>query len=62
LAKKLIKNKGELKLNISDILNSKANFYHDLNDDGKYGKTNDALAIERIYGTTFSLTFAYNFK
>ena len=62
IAKKIIKNKGELKLNISDILDKKALYYHDLNDDGKYGKTNDALAIERKFGTTFSLTFGYNFK
>lgn len=61
-AKKIIKNKGELKLNVSDILNHTAKFYHDLNDDGKYGKGNDALAIERKYGTTFSVTFGYNFK
>lgn len=61
-AKKIIKNKGELKLNVSDILNTRARFYHDLNDDGKYGKANDALAIDRIYGTTFSVTFGYNFK
>jgi hypothetical protein len=61
VAKKIIKSKGELKLNISDIFNTKARFYHDLNDDGKYSKSKDALAIQRIYGTTFSLTFGYNF-
>lgn len=62
LAKKVISNKGELKLNISDMLNRRANFYHDLNDNGKYGAGTDALAIERKYGTTFSLTFGYNIK
>ena len=62
LAKKVIKNRGELKLNISDILNQDAHFYHDLNDDGKFTKINDALAIDRKYGTTFSLTFGYNIK
>lgn len=62
VAKKILNNKGEVKLNINDILNQKANFYHDLNDDGKYGKTNDALAIARKYGTTFSVTFNYSFK
>jgi dipeptidyl aminopeptidase/acylaminoacyl peptidase len=61
-AKKLLKNKGEVKLNVSDILNQKAIFYHDLNSNGKYGKTTDALAIERKFGTTFSVTFGYNFK
>ncbi|HEY6062601.1 MAG TPA: hypothetical protein VIV35_03270, partial [Chitinophagaceae bacterium] len=62
VAKKLLKNKGEVKLNVSDILNHKAIFYHDLNDDGHFGKTNDALAIERKFGSTFSITFGYNFK
>jgi hypothetical protein len=61
-AKKILQNKGELKLNVSDILNTPAKFYHDLNDDGKYGKVNDALAIDRKYGTTFSIAFGYNFK
>ncbi|MCS3796807.1 outer membrane beta-barrel protein [Niastella sp. OAS944] len=61
IGKKIIKEKGELKLNVSDILNQKARFYHDLNDDGKYTKSKDALAVQRIYGTTFSLTFGYNF-
>lgn len=61
-AKKLLKNKGEIRLNVSDIMNRKAIFYHDLNDDGKYGKMNDALAIERKFGTSFSITFGYNFK
>lgn len=62
LAKKVLKSKGEIKLNISDIINKKANFYHDLNGNGKYSKSGDALAIERKYGTTFSLTFGYNIK
>lgn len=61
VAKKVIKNKGEVKLNVSDILNTKARFYHDLNDDKKYSKGSDALALQKIYGTTFSLTFGYNF-
>lgn len=61
IGKKIIKDKGELKLNISDIINQKARFYHDLDDNGKYSSSKDALAIQRIYGTTFSLTFGYNF-
>ena len=61
-AKKIIKNKAEIKFNASDIMNRKAKFYHDLDNSGKYGKTQDALAISRKYGTTFSITFGYNFK
>lgn len=62
LAKKVLKSKGEIKLNISDIINKRANFYHDLNDNGRYSKSVDALAIERKYGTTFSISFGYNIK
>jgi hypothetical protein len=62
VAKKIIKNRGELKLNISDLLNQRVHFYHDLNDDGKFSKTHDALAIDRKLGTTISLTFGYSFK
>ena len=63
LAQKVFKRKGEVKLNISDIINRKANFYHDLDDNKKYSKTSkDVLAITRNYGTNFSLSFAYNIK
>ena len=61
IAKKVMKTKGELKLNISDILNQTANYYHDLNNTGKYD-AGDALAIKRKYGTGISLSFAYKLK
>ncbi|MBS1731527.1 MAG: TonB-dependent receptor [Bacteroidetes bacterium] len=60
LAKKILKNKAEIKLNISDILNQRAVFYHDLN----YSKQNDlgdAIAIKRNYGTNVSINFSFNF-
>ncbi len=60
IAKKIWNNKGELKLNISDILNQRARYYHDLNNDEKFdGK--DAVAIERLTGTNISLSLGYNF-
>lgn len=61
IAKKLIKNKAEIKLNISDIFNRQARFYYDLDNNGKYepGKR-DALFIDRRFGTNFSVTFGYN--
>ena len=61
IAKKLLAGRGELKLNISDIINKTAVYYHDLNNDKKFTKSQDATAIQRNYGTTFSLSFAYNF-
>jgi outer membrane receptor protein involved in Fe transport len=63
IAKKVLNKKGELKLNISDLLNQRAVYYHDLQDDGKYSGSNaDALAIDRKYGTNYSLSFSYNIK
>jgi len=65
VAKKILHKKAEIRLNISDILNQKAYFYHDLNHDNKYSKTGkvpDALAITRVYGTNCAIIFAYTFK
>ena len=63
VAKKIIKNKGELRLSVSDIINSTAYFYHDVDDNRKFKRDGrDIIAIKRNYGTTFSLAFAYNIK
>jgi len=61
IAKKILKSKGELKLNVSDLLNQTANYYHDLNDNGVYDNS-DALAVKRKYGTNVSISFGYNLK
>ncbi|MDN3658466.1 outer membrane beta-barrel protein [Ferruginibacter paludis] len=61
VAKKIMKNKGELKLNVSDIFNQQAIYYNDLNDNKKYDKGIDAFAIKRKYGTNVSVSFGYNF-
>jgi len=62
ISKKLFDNKGELRLNITDLLNRPAYYYHDLTQDDKLDQSNDAVAIKRIYGTTFGITFGYSFK
>ncbi|HET9055899.1 MAG TPA: TonB-dependent receptor [Chitinophagaceae bacterium] len=69
LSKKLFKQKGEIKLNLSDLLNEAAYFYHDLNGNKKLDKsssepilTKDVTAIRRIYGTNISFSFSYNIK
>ncbi|MEO7307557.1 MAG: TonB-dependent receptor [Ferruginibacter sp.] len=61
IAKKILKTKGEIKMNISDIINKDAIFYTDLNDNKKYDKGADAFAIKKKYGTNFSFSFSYNF-
>jgi outer membrane receptor protein involved in Fe transport len=61
IMKKVIKNKGEVKFNISDILNQTAIFYNDLNNNKKYDDGVDAYAIKRKYGSNVSISFGYNF-
>ncbi len=62
IAKKVLKNTGEIKLNISDILNTDNNYYLDVNNNRKYEKNTDALAIKRKYGSTIGISFSYNLK
>jgi outer membrane receptor protein involved in Fe transport len=63
VAEKIMKKRGEIKLNLSDIINRRAYFYHDIDNNKKYVKGSaDALAINRLYGTNVTLTFAYNIK
>ena len=61
LAKKVLKNKGEVKLNVSDIFNQMAIYYNDLNNNKKYDEGKDAFAIKRKFGTNLSVSFGYNF-
>ena len=61
IGKKILKTKGELRLNVADIFNTQAIFYNDLNGNKKYDDGIDAFAIKRKYGTNVSLTFGYNF-
>ena len=62
IAKKLFENKAEIKLNIQDLLNQPAYFYHDIDANDKFGKSTDAIAIKRNYGTSISLTLGYTIK
>jgi len=61
ISKRLMDDKAELKLNISDMLNQEAIFYWDVDDNKKYNPEKDAFAIKRKLGTNFSISFAYNF-
>jgi TonB-dependent receptor len=60
LAKKILKNKAEVKLNISDIINKTQYFYQNANDKRTFQKSTDALRFTRKNGTTFSLTVNYS--
>lgn len=61
IAKKIIKGKGVIRLNISDIFNQQEVFYNDTNDNKKYDPDTDSYAVKRKLGTNFSLAFGYNF-
>ncbi len=60
IAKKVVKNKGEIRLNVSDILNKKAYFYQNVDGNTKLNKGVDMYRFTRQYGTTFSITFGYS--
>jgi hypothetical protein len=61
IAKKVLSKKGEVKLNVSDIINAKQIFYQNntLTNKFDYNANTDALRFRRINGTTFNLTFNY---
>ncbi len=60
VGKKLIKNKAEIRLNVSDILNQTQYFYQNNLDNNSFEKEVDAYRFTRKFGTTFSLTFNYS--
>jgi TonB-dependent receptor len=60
LAKKLLKKKAELRLNISDLLNQTQYFYQNTGGKTSFQKSKDAYRFTRKYGTTYSLTFNYS--
>ncbi len=63
LAKKILNKRGEIRINISDIFNKRAYFYHDLDANEKYQESSrDRLAINRNYGTNYSISFNYQIK
>ncbi|MEJ7626579.1 MAG: TonB-dependent receptor [Ferruginibacter sp.] len=61
LTKKVLKTKGEIKLNISDIINKTQYFYQNAEGNkSSFQKDTDANRFTRKYGTTFNATFSYS--
>lgn len=60
LTKKIINTKGEIRLNISDILNQKQYFYQNNGGKSNFQKSADAVRFSRKYGTTIGVTFNYS--
>ena len=61
ISKKVIKGKGEIKLNVSNILDSDARYYQDVDNSKSYNPANDQLINQVQYGRTFSISFGYKF-
>ena len=62
VAKKLMDSRAEVKLNVSDILNRNTFLYYDVDGNEEFKQGKDAIFIRRKQGTTFGLSFTYNFK
>jgi outer membrane receptor protein involved in Fe transport len=60
LAKKLLKKKAEIRLNIADIINKTQYFYQNRSNKESFQKSSDALRFTRKYGTNYSITFNYS--
>jgi outer membrane receptor protein involved in Fe transport len=60
LAKKILKSKGELRLNIADMLNQTQYFYQNTGSKLTFQKSTDAYRFTRTGGTNYSLTFNYS--
>jgi hypothetical protein len=56
---KVLKNKGEIKLNGNDLFNQNYNFYYELDKNPKGGTGNTFKKFKP--GATYALTFNYNF-
>jgi outer membrane receptor protein involved in Fe transport len=61
ISKKILKTKGEVRLNVADVLNATQYFYqNDLMGKKTLQKGSDAYRFTRTPGTTVSLTFNYS--
>ncbi len=60
VAKKILKGKSEIKLNISDIINRTQYFYQNANNSNAFQKNTDAYRFTRKFGTSFNLSINYN--
>ena len=62
ISKKILKNRGEVKLNVQDILNRPLYFYQNLDGKNTRNANVDVDRFSRRFGTNISLSLAYNFK
>lgn len=60
VSQRLFKN-AEIKFTVSDIINKKAIFYQDMNENKHYDEAGDYKAFQFRYGTNYGLSFTYSF-
>ncbi|MDF2187242.1 TonB-dependent receptor [Paraflavitalea sp. CAU 1676] len=60
MAKKLLKNKGEIRLNVTDILNRTQYFYQNAESKDTFQKNKDPYRFTRTFGTSIGVTFNYS--
>jgi hypothetical protein len=61
LSKKIFKKRGEIKLNISDILNQKYYFYDNIDSKKAFKNGADRLFYSYKPGATYTISFTYDF-
>ena len=64
LAKKVFKNKGEVKINMSNLLNTRQIFYNNVEskkDNRAYNSSEDRVQWSNLFGASFGVGFSYNF-
>lgn len=61
VSKKLFARRGELRLNVSDILNQRNYFYQNVQGSKRLQKSTDKYRFTRQYGTNITLNFSYSF-
>ncbi|MCE3283296.1 MAG: TonB-dependent receptor, partial [Chitinophagaceae bacterium] len=61
LSKKAFKDRGEFRLNITDLINQTQYFYQNGDTKTTFQKDKDAYRFTRKFGTTVNLTFNYSF-
>jgi len=62
ISKKLFASKGEIKLNVADILNNAFYFYENLNEKTAYNADTDRMFNSYKPGSTITLGFTYDFN
>lgn len=62
IGKRLMNNKAELKLTVSDLLNSPYYFYENIDDKKAFSMNNDYLFYKYKQGTNITLGFTYDFN